>query len=201
MAKDLIGLGKDFDSMKKDKWRIKVAQDMHFKNFYRSFYEYLEDNEYVSQDGDDKYETFYDEKHHPNGVREYRLRWRAYHKFNNSDVLSKFTFDWLVLSCKDKEIVSNGKKIKVQNLEIEITCETYLQINKDKLKKSKFLSTFANLFFDRWFRHLSEGYKNRAKARSKEIEEFLKGLFDTVKYTSESPEFNRTRGYEDSHKD
>ena len=64
-----IDLGWNYEAKQEDHWTFKVAQDLHFKNFYRAFNEYLQDNECVSLFEDDIFETFYDEKYKADGIR------------------------------------------------------------------------------------------------------------------------------------
>ena len=140
MAGERVDKWADFVPKKEDTWRIKVAQDLHFKNFYRALTEYFEDNEYKSIYGDTLYETFYDEKHQPDGVKEYRIRWRVYDiMYNTTYVVLKHTLDWQILKCVDKKIVVDGKKLTIQNMEVEITCNTYVLVNKKALMKKKLL--------------------------------------------------------------
>ena len=156
--KDEFGLAKGFKGKSEDDWELKTMQDMHFKNFYRALYEHIQTDEYVSMYEDDKFETLYDEFQHPNGSKEYRLRWRFYHKTSNPNVIIKHTLNWLVLDMKDKQIVIDGKKIKIQHGEVEIKGKTFVLVNKEAMEKKSFLAPFLNLFWDRWFKYLYEGY-------------------------------------------
>ncbi|PLW80514.1 hypothetical protein C0585_02350 [Candidatus Woesearchaeota archaeon] len=199
MGKEKIGPAKNFESKKEDNWEFKIEQEVHLKNFYRAFYQFLEDKDYFDIWGGERYETFYDEKFHPNGSREYRIRWRAYNKTSNSNVMQKFVINWLVLGCNDKQKVIDGKKIKIQKAEVEIKCDSYMLVNKDMLKKSRLINQFSNLFFNRWFHYLYEGYKDEMKKRSKDMEEFLKSQMNMNTYTNQSSEFHRVQGFKDPH--
>lgn len=198
MGKEKTGRWEGYDTKKEDNWEFKVMDDMHFKQFYRTFYEWFDDNEFQSMYGDEKIETYYDEKYNPDGTREYRIRWRCYHVLPNENIALKFVLNWLVLDCKDKEVVAGGKKMKIQHAEVEIKCNSYVMFKKNTMDKP-LLKAFKDLFWDRWYRYMYETYKDEVKMKSKSIEEKLKALFAMKTYTDQGIQYHRVSGYKDPH--
>lgn len=202
MAKEKLSKFKGFHVYQEDNWEFKVQQDMNFKIFYRMFHEFLEEEEYHSMYNDMKIEPYYDENHLPNGKREYRIRWRVYRNFKNSNFIkAKYIFNWLVLDCKDKQTVINGKKMEIQNAEVEIKCWMYLLVDEDRLRKSVFLNPFANIFFKRWFRRFYNEYKDEAKGKGRKVLDTIKKMLDMRTYGDTNPLFHRGKGFEDPNRD
>ncbi|MBR9675932.1 hypothetical protein GOV05_02915 [Candidatus Woesearchaeota archaeon] len=198
MAEELFPIA-GWDSEEVDFFELKYREDMHLKNFYKAFQEFLNEKEYYSMYKDDKIEPYYQEAHLPNGMKEYRIRWRVYKFTPNSNVVYKFDLNWLVLACKDIQTVVEGQKMKIQNVEVEIKCWTRLCVKKKGINNSWLTKPFSGLFWNRWWKFYKDEYEDEAQAKTKEIQEAIKELHRLKSYSPPKENFHRGRGYLNSH--
>ena len=100
---------------------IKITYDdiFHLKNLYKMVYEWLSEEGFIAQDGDnDFYEDFYLEKHHAGGI-DYWFHWNMYKQINNY-YRYKMTVKFQTIALNKVKIKYEGKELGMYKGEITI---------------------------------------------------------------------------------
>lgn len=157
--------------------RVKYKDIFDLKTFYDDFHEYLMEHDWADVDnGQEHWETYYDERINKDGLKELRIFWRCWKKAPNSTYLSYYLdLSWKCLAIVSTEIVLNGQKFKVNKGEVEITVSAFIDKEYEKeFAKSKILGQVKKLFTKRI-------YKKILKTREKELYQEVYAMFNWLK--------------------
>ena len=131
------------------KFEIENEEVFHLKNLYKLIYEWLKDEGFESDTGDDKPETLYLDRTKASGDKEHYIWWRCAQAPRNNKYYRYFLkIDWQTLNMKKIEIMHKGQKFGTNKGDVILRIEAWLQLDYDEdWKKGAFLR-----FFDNWFR-------------------------------------------------
>jgi len=135
---------------------LEITYREHFllKSLYMSIHEWLQENSYVDVVGSRLHnflEILYMERHIPN--KDMRIWWRAYKTIErNTYYRYKINILFRILNMVDKEMMVNGKKLKVQYGEVTMMFFPFVEMDfEDKWAKHPLLSHFDSIFRRRIF--------------------------------------------------
>lgn len=144
-------------------FKIKFRDVFHLRNLYIMMHEYLMEEYWfdLGQDNHDYIETLYLEKFNQKGLhfggKEMWIYWRLY-KMESEKKSSFFRFlmniDWRLAYLKDVEVMHQGKKITVQQGELELYITSKIELDfKMEWRKHWLLKHFLYLYENRIFAH------------------------------------------------
>ncbi|MFH2027850.1 MAG: hypothetical protein ABIJ08_01815 [Nanoarchaeota archaeon] len=169
-----------------DEIKIKYKDVFHLKNLYVMLHEYLYEEGWMgmpqAEKGVSKYasnahsniEKMYLEKFTQKGLhsggKEMWIWWRLY-KMPDSKFSAYFRYrldiDWHMVYVQDREVIHQGKKMKVQWAEIEMMLRGFIEAD------------YKNEWENHWFlKHVQEMYENRIM--SQELEKREKELWREI---------------------
>ncbi|MBI4147242.1 hypothetical protein HY494_01175 [Candidatus Woesearchaeota archaeon] len=169
-SKRIIPLFPEFSPL-----RVKYKDVFDFKAFYEELWEWCKEHGWKDWEMDlDSFERFYGERITTGGVKEIWIRWRAYKPAEGIPLTKQsgkevgyltyhLDVDFHVLGLSSTEIVKDGKKIKADKGEIEISIRTFIEKNYEyEFANHSFLRHFLDIFTARI-------YKQKLEERQREI--------------------------------
>ena len=163
------------------KFRVKYKDFFDLRKFYEDIHDWLKEKGYTDlEDKKDHYEILYLEKIDTAGFKEQWMRWRPQRVPNNSKYYRYWIdFDWHNVGIGKADIVKQGKKLKVNKGEIELSVAVYLELDYQGLfEHSPILKFFRQLFRERIFRiDIYEDRKRELYREVHEMENWIKHWF------------------------
>jgi len=173
------------------KWELVLKDSFNFELLYKKLHEYLPEEDWEDlYRGSDDYETMYYEKDNGGGAVSHDIWWRAKKKPKNDlngKLMFYFKMDIKTLVLKKKEVMIDGKKVKLDNGELGVNCWFYLDVTNNDYDK-KWMKHPILKHFPKFFERNKD---MRAAIEFAEVE--LKGQSDDLQtffetYTGARPE-------------
>lgn len=164
------------------KWEFVVRESFDLKELYKRIHEYFVDEEFADLTiGNINFETFYREKDNGDGTKDHKIWWRmARYAKNDANKNIKFyvQLDWKTVRMTQTEVIRDGKKIKLDNGELEFKFSLFLDFENSQEDRQAFnnhwlLKYFKNLFWHKWNRVPTDLAKGEAAAFSNEFYSLL----------------------------
>ena len=163
--------------------RIKYKDLFDFKDFYSSLhFWFLENGWRDKEDKDEHWETFYSERI-SGGAREIWIRWRLTKPADGADLTYYFDVDFHVLGLVKQELIIDGKKIKVDNGEVDMNFSGYIEQNfKEKFEKHGLLKHVLELFTKRVYEATLEQRKKEFYQEAYALQNWIKRWFKLFRH-------------------
>ncbi len=160
--------------------RVKFKDVFDLKGFYEEFWEWLKEQGWKDmEDKLDKFERFYGERVSAGGVKELWIRWRPYKPAEGASYLTYyFDIDFHVLGLTSAEIIKDGKKIKTDKGEIEITIKAFVEKNyEEKFAEHSLLRHMIDIFSLRVYKKTLEDRQKELYREAYVMQTFIKQWF------------------------
>ncbi|MDP3698319.1 MAG: hypothetical protein Q8R47_01900 [Nanoarchaeota archaeon] len=175
--------------------KVKYKDVFDLKAFYEELWEWCKEHGWKDWETDlDTFERFYGERITTGGVKEIWIRWRAWKpaegtpsiKQNGKEVgyLTYYLdIDFHVLGLGSAEIVKDGKKIKADKGEIEISIKPFIEKNYEyEFEKHSILRHFLDLFTGRVYMVKLEERRKELYREAYVMQTFIKQWFKLKTY-------------------
>jgi hypothetical protein len=131
------------------KYEVEYENIYHLKNLYWLMYEWFGIEGFKSLDGDSYIETLYWQRVKPEGATEHHVWWRTVKVPQGSSYYRYFIkVDIQTLNMNKGEMMRSGKKFNVNNGDVIVRVESYLQLDYQNQWQTHWL--LKN--FDSWYR-------------------------------------------------
>jgi hypothetical protein len=139
-------------------YELEYENVYHLKNLYWLMHEWFEIEGFKSLDNDGFFESLYWHRIKPEGNMEHHVWWRAKFEWENNSYYRYFVkMDMQTLNMGKTELMSRGKKYSVNQGDVIIRVEAYIQLDyKNKWQKHWFLKHFDEWYRKRFFKHQIE---------------------------------------------
>lgn len=163
--------------------------------FYEMTHEWLLEQNYVGLNGDSDFvENLYWEDRGA-AVKEYWYFWRLKKKVDNEYFEYHIKLDVHLMAIKDVKVVINNKNVKLQDGEINMNIDGWLEFDpKNKLKNDSIIKFFYNGFMKKHLLRDVELHKAGLKKDMMDFQLLIKKFFEFYNYGSHSPNFHPNRG-------
>ncbi len=165
--------------------RIKYKDIFDMKGFYESLREWLKEHEWKDPEEKlDHWETYYGERIDRSGAKEIWVQWRPEKPAPKAQYLHYYVdIDFHCLALIATEIVKEGRKMKVNKGEVEITIRAFIEEKyKQEFEKNKFLKQIKELFADKMYTYITEQRKKELYQEMYELQNFIKQWFKLKRY-------------------
>jgi len=163
------------------------------KAFYEELWQWCKDQGWVDwEQAGENFERFYGERVTTGGMKEIWIRWRAYKpaeqvpvtKDSSKGYLTYYLdVDFHVLALTSAEIVKDGKKIKADKGEIEISIKAFIEKNYEhEFANHPILRHFLDVFSDRIYKKKLEERKKELYREAYLMQTFIKQWFKMKTY-------------------
>ena len=188
------------------KIKLKYKDVLDFGEFYTALYYWVMQHDWRDEDsGEEFFETYYGEKVSQSGSKEIWTRWRLMRNADDGQYFKLYLdIDIHCLGLASIEIVKDGRKIKAQKGEVEITLVgTIHQKFMSEFAKNDILKHFQTVF-------TRKIYKSNIDARTKqlyhevyELQHFIKQWLKLKRYNpyAETRAFYPSQAYPSFGKD
>lgn len=159
--------------------RIKYKDIFDLKSFYKGLRQWAKEygwGDVETKGKKDGYERLYREVVYQNGSKYMEIRWRLFKMPEGAPYLRYyFDIDYKMVGLKSKEVVKDGKKLKLDSGEIELKFNAFVELDFIKdFDKNSILKTFKNLFMKRI-------YARTIHQREKELYQEVYGCLRFIK--------------------
>ena len=137
------------------RFRVKFKDVFDMKRLYALLREWLKEHGWADIKGDgEHYETLYLQKEDKKGAKEIYMWWRlGRFPVKNSYYKYILNVDYHTITLTDKEIVYEGKKLKVNKGTIEVRIRTYIELDYEgKWSSHPVLNFFKDIFRERIYK-------------------------------------------------
>jgi len=175
--------------------KVKYKDVFDLKAFYEELWEWCKEHGWKDWEQDlDNFERFYGERVTTGGVKEIWIRWRAWKpaegtpsiKQNNKElgyINYYLDIDFHVLGLGSAEIVKDGKKIKADKGEIEVTIKPFIEKNYEyEFQKHPLLQHVLDVFSGRIYMSKLEERKKELYREAYVMQTFIKQWFKMKTY-------------------
>jgi hypothetical protein len=180
--------------------KVKYKDVFEFKSFYEELWEWCKEHGWKDWEQDqDNFERFYGERVTTGGIKEIWIRWRAYKpaegtplfKQNKGELNEKevgylnyyLDIDFHILGLGSAEIVKDGKKIKTDKGEIEVSIKAFIEKNYEyEFEKHMLLKQIVDVFTDRIYKRKLEERKKELYQEAYVMQTFIKQWFKMKTY-------------------
>jgi hypothetical protein len=170
--------------------RVKYKDIFDLKEFYDAFHEYLLENEWMAYEkgpddviGDERFETYYDERINKEGMKELRMWWRLKKKAPAAQYLTYYLdVTYKCLAIVNTEVVRNGHKLKMQKGEIEVAIDGYIDQEWKREFKKSILREISLLFKKRIYKKTFQQRKKELYQEAYAMNNFIKQWFKLKRY-------------------
>ena len=180
----LVSLFPEFSPM-----RIKYKDIFGMKPFYEALHEWLQ--EYGWKDAEepvasgDHWESFYGERIGQGGAREIWIQWRVQKPAPGGAGRLRYylDMDFHCLALVNTEVIVDGKKVKTNKGEVELTMKAYIDEEyKKDFAKSPVLKSITNFFSKRIYHEQLEMRKKELYQEIYILNNFIKQWFKLKRY-------------------
>ncbi|MEM4261182.1 MAG: hypothetical protein QXG00_08110 [Candidatus Woesearchaeota archaeon] len=142
-------------------YEIEYENVYHLKNLYWLMHEWFDIENFESLDHDGYFENLYWQKIKPDGSIDHHIWWRTIRVPKNNNYYRYFIkVDIQTLNIGKSEMMSRGKKYNVNQGDVIIRVEAYLQLDyNNKWKKHWLLKNFDTWYRRRFFKRYVEDLK------------------------------------------
>lgn len=179
-----------------NKWELTIKESFDFKELYKRIHEYLVEEGFSDMfSGGDDFETYYHETEAADGMKTHKIWWRA-EKFAKSEghdnIKFYFILDFTTQMMVKKEIMHNGQKVKLDNGELKLECEFYIDFEANKTDRDAFSNHFIMKYFKRKMR---TKYNRKIESLAKgEVMVLSNDLYDLIQvFVGARPETDLSR--------
>ncbi|RMF06099.1 hypothetical protein D6764_03140 [Candidatus Woesearchaeota archaeon] len=172
----------------------------NLKALYQHLHEWAVENEFTPSEKDADFpETLYYDARLPEG-KSLWIWWRLKQVPQGNPFYRKIiNLDWHTTKIKDVEIIHNGKKHKMQQGEIVLSCQALLETDYDnQWRNSRIMSFFYESFWKRFFWPNLEKHKEELKADADNLKETIKRYLDIFSSVSQERPFRPPKGLTES---
>lgn len=165
--------------------RVKYKDVFSIKAFYEALHEWLLEYEWKDlEEGSDKYERFYGERVRQDRSKEIWIRWRTCKKAPDADYLTYYLdFDFHSPAIVTMEVIKEGKKLKTNKGELELTLRAFIEENyKETMEGHPFLKHFKDLFAKRIYNKTIVERKKELYREVYALQTFIKQWFKLKRY-------------------
>lgn len=181
---NLIPLFPPFSPMK-----VKYKDVFDLKAFYENFKEWLTDQGWHGETNDGKFdfdhwETLYAERIDRTGAKELWIRWRPVKEPEKAPFLKYYwDINYRVTGMSSVEIVKEGRKIKADKGEMEITIRAFIEEKyKSEFEKKAVLKQVKDLFAQRVYKKTLEDRKKELYQETYVLQNWIKQWFKMKRY-------------------
>lgn len=172
----------------------------HFKEFYRGLIEVCVDKGFLDYDKKKKYmETHYQEKHTASPVegRSVWIWWRmAKGEEGSTFYTQNIDIEMHLRFIKDVEVMTRGKKVKVQKGQIKVHYNCYITMDPfDEWKDHWFLKHILDLYIKRFWGKRKDAIENSTRDDMYYIQRFMKDYFEMKQFTPPTDTFYPAQGF------
>lgn len=142
--------------------KIKFKDIFDLKDFYVALHEWMLEHQWKDkEEGNDHWESLYYEMIRAGGAKEMWLWWRLFKPAPEASYLSYYLdLDFHVIGLTDMEVIKDGKKIKTNKGEVEISLNSFLELKyTSKFAEHPFLKFFEGMFTRRIYSSKTEREK------------------------------------------
>ncbi len=175
--------------------KVKFKDVFEFKSFYEELWEWCKEHGWKDWETEgENFERFYGERVTTGGIKEIWIRWRPYKtaegspgvKQNGKD-LAYLTYyldiDFHILGLGSAEIVKDGKKIKTDKGEIEISIKAFIEKNYEyEFEKHSLLKGVLDVFSSRIYKKKLEERQRELYREAYVMQTFIKQWFKMKTY-------------------
>ena len=179
--------------------KVKYKDVFDFKAFYEELWEWCKEHGWKDWETDlDNFERFYGERVTTGGIKEIWVRWRAYKPAEgtptikqNVGILNKdlgyltyyLDIDFHVIGLGTAEIVKDGKKIKADKGEMEVSIKAFVEKNYEyEFQNSSILRQVLDTFSNRIYKKNLEERKKELYREAYVLQTFIKQWFKMKTY-------------------
>lgn len=192
-SKNLISLFPPFSPMK-----VKYKDVFDLKAFYESIRDWLTDAGWQGETDDgeidfDHWETFYGERIDRTGAKEIWIRWRLAKEPEKAPFL-KYYWDLniRVIGLSSVEIVKEGRKIKTDKGEMEVTIRAFIEEKyKAEFEKKAILKQVKDLFSQKVYKKTLEDRRKELYQETYVLQNWIKQWFKMKRYLP----YEESRGF------
>jgi len=178
--KRLVSIFPEFSPLK-----VKYKDVLDMKGFYEEFWEWLKEQGWKDWENKiDTFERFYGERIGQGGAKELWIRWRPfkvpepYGGMSDPPLRYYFDIDFHVIGLAPTEIVKDGKKIKTEKGELEITIRAFVEkAYEEQFEKHGLLKHVVDIFTARIYRAALEERKKELYREAYVLQTFIKQWF------------------------
>jgi len=176
--------------------RVKYKDVFDFKGFYEELWEWCKEHGWKDweQDGD-TFERFYGERVTTGGIKEIWIRWRPYKPAEGTPSVDQpgksglgyltyyLDIDFHLIGLGSTEIIKDGKKIKADKGEIEISIRAYIEKNYEyEFEKHSLLRHIVDVFTARIYKQKLEERQRELYREAYVLQTFIKQWFKLKTY-------------------
>lgn len=173
--------------------KVKYKDVFEFKSFYEELWEWCKEHGWRDweQDGEN-FERFYGERITTGGIKEIWIRWRTWKPADWSPTIpgkkeTYLTFyldiDFHLLGMGSTEIIKDGKKIKTDKGEIEVSIKPFIEKNYEyEFDKHPILKHALELFSQRLYKRKIDERKKDLYREAYVMQTFIKQWFQLKTY-------------------
>jgi len=168
----------------------------NLKALYQHLHEWGLEKEYVPSESDSDFpETLYYDARLPEGNSLW-IWWRLKHvPHSNPFYRYVINLDWHTTKIKDTEVIHNGKKHKMQQGEIVLSCQAILETDyQNQWGGSSFMGRFKEAFWKRFMWKNTEKFKADLKADVEDLHETIKRYLDIFNQFPQQRGFRPAKG-------
>lgn len=159
-------------------WEFVIKETFNWELLYKRLYEFLQEEDWKDlQQGKADFETYHYEADLGNGLKSQDIWWRAFRK-PKDDMAGQLKFyfklDFKTLAIGKKEVMHNGKKIKLDSGELTIRLWLYLDKQNNAKKAAEWKNNFFLKLLHKWF--WDKESKRQITYAEEELEKFSKDL-------------------------
>ena len=199
-----LNVVKPFDAIK-----IKYKDVLDFGEFYAAMYEWMKEHGWRDpEEGEDHFETYYGEKISQNGSKEIWIRWRLTKtpqdvgeinvgQVNDGIPALRYhlDIDYHLLGLSGVEIVKEGKKIKAQKGEVEITIKPLMEkLYSSVFDKHEILKHFKPFFERKVYKSVVDTRVKQLYQEMYELQNWMKQWLKLKRYLP----YEETKGFHPS---
>ena len=179
--------------------KVKYKDVFDFKGFYEELWEWCKEHGWRDWETDqDTFERFYGERVTTGGVKEIWIRWRAWKPAEGMPSVKQgekgfekevgyltyyLDIDFHILGLGSAEIVKDGKKIKADKGEIEISIKPFIEKNYEyEFEKHHLLKHVLDIFTTRTYKHKLEERQRELYREAYVMQTFIKQWFQLKTY-------------------
>jgi len=165
--------------------RIKYKDIFDMKGLYESLQEWLSERDWNDpEDKVDHWETYYSERIDRSGSKEIVIQWRLEKPAPKAQYLYYYLdIDFHCLALSNVEVMKEGRKMKVNKGEVEITIRAFIEEKyKQEFEKQIFLKHIKEIFADKMYSYITEQRKKELYQEMYELQNFIKQWFKLKRY-------------------
>ncbi|MFP4111375.1 MAG: hypothetical protein ACLFPQ_02700 [Candidatus Woesearchaeota archaeon] len=189
--------GQLYQEKKLDQLVVIYKDIFNFKNLYEMMHDWLLEFGFKDYNGDkkDSFETFYWERRKPGTqAKDFNIWWRVA-KPVSAWWQYKLNIDFIGLHIDNTEIMYEGRKVKLQNGEINVFITPYIVLDPDKKwSGGTILDSFTKSFRLRTIKKEFSWHKQQTEILAARFQAVIKDFFDLRQFEKRGEPFHGKKG-------